>query len=217
MKSRTLSHHFSSKAFTLTEILAVMAVMGIIIAVAIPVVRPMMRASNVNRAATMLIDEFNQARQIALTKNRAVEVRIYQLPKKTGGATAYRAFRTFLSDGTDPANSKPLGKVKYLPESTVISDSATFSTLLDYGNSNRSGLSHSQENFPSESSPVPYVSFFFVANGGTNLTPVTGSNSNWFLTLYLEDAEKNATTHLPSNYYNIQIDPVTGRVRSYRP
>lgn len=199
------------------EMLAVLAVIGILAAAAIPVVAPLMRASSINHAAAMLSDEFNQARQFALTKNRDVEVRFYQLPKKSGGDQAYRAFRAFLADGADSSKSRPFGKVKYFPEPVIISDNSQFSTLLDHGNSNRSGLSHGQEILPGRAAPVPYVGFMFRANGGTNLSPVTPPLGNWFLTLYREDAAKDTATELPHNYCNIQIDPTTGRSKIYRP
>jgi uncharacterized protein (TIGR02596 family) len=211
------SFHIYRKGFSMIEILAVMAVMGILIAIAIPTVGPLLRASNINHAAGMITDELNQARQLALTKNRDVEVRFYQLPKKSGGTKQYRALRTFFTNGGDATKSKAIGKIKFLPDPVIISDASNFSTLLDYNNPSRAGLVRSEEAIPAITDPVTYISFTFRANGGTNLSPVTPPVGNWFLTLYLEDAPKNASTQLPDNYCNVQIDPVTGRVRSYRP
>ena len=85
------------------------------------------------------------------------------------------------------------------------------------GNTARSGLSTNQETLPGGAGTVSYVSFLFRATGGTGLTPVTPPIGIWDLTLYQETASTNSSTGLPKNYATIQVDPVTGAVRTYRP
>jgi len=193
-----------------------MAILLILMALLLPATTSLMGSMNISRASSLITDELNYARQTALSRNRDVEVRIYRMESKMDANTKqYRAIRALLADGSDPANSKPLSKVKYLPESVIISDAVAFSTLLDYGNTNRSGLVFSNETLPI--GVTEYVSFLFRANGGTSLTPVTPPIGNWFLTLYAEKAPTNVATGLPNNYFTAQIDPVTGRLRNYRP
>jgi uncharacterized protein (TIGR02596 family) len=204
------------RAFTIVELLAVIAIMIILLALVLPSTTSLMRSMNIGRAASMVSDEFNFARQTALARNRDVEVRLYSLPSSVNSSVKqYRALRTLLADGTDPTKSVPLSRIKYLPDPIIFSKDATFSTLLDYGNASRSGLAHSTETLPGGTS-AEYVSFLFRANGGTSLKPVSPPVGNWYLTLYAENAPPTANG-LPANYFTAQIDPVTGRVRSYRP
>ena len=207
------------RAFSLLEMLVVIAIMGILIALAVPAIGPLMRSSNMNKATSMIIDELNFARQTSLTLNRDVEVRFYQLPSKSDpNDKQYRAFRSFAATGNNSTNS-PLTTVKYLPEPVIVStgkDKAgnTVSTLLDYSNPGLSGLTQSTEVLPGGAGPTTYISFLFRATGGTSLAPVS---ANWFATIYLENAPKNAATGIPDNYFTAQVDPVTGRARTYRP
>lgn len=204
-------------AFTLVELLVVMAIMIILLALVLPATTSLMRSMNIGRAASMITDEMNFARQTALARNRDVEVRLYAFPSAlNNGIKQFRAIRTLLADGTDATKSVPLSRIKYLPDPIIISKQSAFSTLLDYGNSSRSGLVHTNETVPSAGS-VEYVSFLFRANGGTSLKPLSPPTGNWYLTLYAENAPTDGANNLPKNYFTAQIDPVTGRVRSYRP
>jgi len=66
---------FRNRGFTLVELLTVMAVMGILMVLTVPAVGPLIQSYNLNRAASLVTDEFTFARQSALTKNTDVEVR----------------------------------------------------------------------------------------------------------------------------------------------
>jgi uncharacterized protein (TIGR02596 family) len=200
-----------ASGFSLVEMLVVIAIMIILMAVVIPASSSLMGGMNIGRSAGLVTDELNFARQTALARNRDVEVRFYKLGSKMdGNDKKFRAFRSFLIDGVDPAGWKPLTRVKYLPDPIIITDDSTYSSLLNIGGGH-SGLSSGNENFPGQGS-VEYVSFLLRANGGTSLKPIT---EKWFLTLFSEKG--NAASGLPPNYFTLQIDPVTGRTRSYRP
>jgi uncharacterized protein (TIGR02596 family) len=156
------------------------------------------------------VDTLNLARQAAMTNNEPVEVRIY----KTGGQGSpadlqYRAFRLFTVDANN--GKQALGTLKRLPEPLIISGSLQYSTLL----SNHGASSTLPEDYPAPNQTA-YIWFRFRPNGGTDLTPVEGAGSNWFLTLIMENAPVTANG-LPANFFTIQIDPVTGRARSFRP
>jgi uncharacterized protein (TIGR02596 family) len=199
------------RAFSLVEMLVVIAIMFVLMAVMIPASSSLMGGMNIGRSAGMVTDELNFARQTALSRNRDVEVRFYRMGSKMdGNDKQFRAFRSFLIDGVDPAGWKPLSRVKQLPEPIIISADSSFSTLLDTGGGH-SGLTSSNETLPGVGS-TDYVSFLFRANGGTSLKPVT---EKWFLTLFSQKAK--AESGLPANYFTAQVDPVTGRTRSYRP
>lgn len=200
-----------TKAFSLVEMLVVVAILVLLMAIMLPAATSMMGGMNLGRASAMMTDELNFARQTALSRNRDVEVRIYQLGGATEAANKqYRGFRSYLIEGANSNDWKPLSRIKVLPEPIIISDSSTYSTLLNVGGGT-SGLATGSENLPGYGL-VNYVSFLFRANGGTSLKPVT---ENWFLTVYSERAKKSG--QIPANYFTAQIDPVTGRTRSYRP
>ena len=212
----------NSRAFTLIEMLVVVAIIAILLSLVVPAVVTLMQSSNLNKSAQLLTDELNFARQIALSQNRNVEVRFYKLPSPTNSQDLqFRAFRSLAAIGTSTTES-PLSTVRYLPAPIIIStatDSVTnimVSTLLNAGNPNLSGLMTGTENLP-VSGTTPYISFFFRATEGTNLAPITGTNSNWYLTLYSETAANITATGIPANYFTAQVDPVTGRVLTYRP
>jgi uncharacterized protein (TIGR02596 family) len=211
--SRALAHRSRSRGFTLLELLVVICIILILTAIVVPSFGPMMASYNLNRASGMVTDEFTFARQAALTQNADVEVRFDQLGTQSSPTDLqFRAFHTVLS-----ATGSPLNKVSHLPDAIIISSNVAFSTLLDYTNALRSGLTMKQETLPGSSSPTTYVSFVFRATGGTGLSPVTPPVGIWDLALVVEKAPVVGTTGLPSNYVTIQIDPVEGQVRTFRP
>lgn len=200
-------------AFTLVELAIVLSIMAVIALLALPSLTPMMQSYNLNRATGMVTDELTFARQAALTRNGDVEVRFYQTgPGNSSSDLQFRAVRSFWS-----ATGQPLDRLSYLPVPIIISSSPQFSSLLDYTNPSRSGLSTGQETLPGNSGTTTYVSFLFRATGGTGLSPVTPPVGIWNLTLYAENAPANASTGLPNSYAAVQIDPVTGQDRTYRP
>jgi uncharacterized protein (TIGR02596 family) len=205
-------------AFTLIELLVVISIIMLLSVMILPAVGPLMRSSKMNNAAAMITSSLDLARQTALTQNRDVELRFYRYaPKTAANNKQFRAFRTFFvtGDGSDPTKAKALSKINYLPDTVIISSSTKFSPLLDYA-TNSSCLTQGTENLNGSADATEYVSFRFRATGGTNLSPVTGTAANWFITLYIENAPV-ATNGIPANYFTAQIDPVTGRVRNYRP
>jgi len=203
-------------AFSLVELLVVIAILLILMALVLPATTSLMRSMNISRAASLVTDEMNFARQTALSRNRDVELRFYRLGSKLDGNTKqYRAMRSFVADGTDPTKSQPLSKVKYLPDSVILSDNTALSSLLDSDNPARSGLTEGTETLPAGA--TEYVSFLFRANGGTSLKPISPPEGNWFVTVMAENAQVEGGTGLPPNYFTAQVDPVTGRTRSYRP
>ena len=65
-------------AFSLVELLVVITIIAIIAGFAVPAVTGIMRGSALTQASQLLTDQLSMGRQLALSKNRAVEVRIYK-------------------------------------------------------------------------------------------------------------------------------------------
>src|SRR5688572_6612010 len=125
-----------ARAFSLIELLVVCAIIGVIIGFTIPAVTTMMRGSQLTQGSQVLTDQLSLARQLALTRNRPVEVRFYKFadPETPGedvkeqSTWRYRAFQTF--EVLDNGAILPLGKIQMLP-STVIMNEGKLSSLLD--------------------------------------------------------------------------------------
>ncbi len=207
--------------FTLLELLVVCAIMGGLLVFAVPAVGPLLMASKINKSASLVNDELNYAHQLALAQNMDVEVRFYQLPSKSGGSDLrYRALRLFAATN-DSLSKRALSAVKYFPDSIIMttakdSSGNLLSTLLDVGNGSRIGLVSGIENLPSAQA-TPYVSFMFRSTGGTTLSPVDPPLGNWYVTICADHGLVIAGAGIPANYCTVQIEPVTGRARSYRP
>lgn len=139
-----------ARAFTVVELLMVMAIMLVVMGFVIVAFPTIGKAGNLTSGAQSFVDLLNQARQSALGLNRFVEVRFYYLPGPTDGttATAYRAMRIIVCDvsgntsttngtTTTYATGANPGNVQRLPTGVIIysnsnagSGGTYFTTLL---------------------------------------------------------------------------------------
>jgi uncharacterized protein (TIGR02596 family) len=182
--------------------------MGIIVvltALVVPAFNSLGRSTNLTVGAQQMIDQLNAARQQAIAVNRQVEVRFYKLPDELGASPAYRALRVNIlnSDGT----TQSAERVQRFPKGIVILETPSVSTL--------SGLSASttNETLPGGES-APYVSFRFRPDGSTDLD--AQASSRWFWTL-AQATDSPGGNGVPANFATIQLDPVTGRPKLFRP
>jgi uncharacterized protein (TIGR02596 family) len=216
-------------AFSLIELLVVCAIIGVIIGFTIPAATTMMRGSQLTQGSQALADQLSLARQMALTRNRPVEVRFYKFADpETPGEDAreqstwrYRAFQAF--EVLDNGAILPLGKIQMLP-TTVVMNEGKLSSLLD---PNVRGEPHQ----PTEKDPeIPristkdvsktesyvYQTLRFKQDGSTDL-PSAG-NAQWFITLHgINEVIATESSKPPANFFTLQIDPVSGAARSFRP
>lgn len=207
MKSR-------ENAFSLLELLVVVAVILVLASLAVPAFNSIGRASSLTAGTQAMVGALEQARQLAISRNRPVEVRLYKMAEYGQPGTAspviYRALQLFVIDsgpnGTIVTNS--ISRMTKLSSPVIISTNTETSSLMDLQeNPAPPGMKISEagENYR-------YRSFRFRPEGGTDLNV----SSNWFLTIHGQN-DKIEGDGMPANFVTIQVDPQTGRTRVFRP
>jgi len=197
--------------YSLLEILAVLTVIGLIAGLAIPAISSLVRGNQVTTSSQLIVSQLNLARQTALAANRMVEVRLYKFHDSNVSSSedTFRAVQLFQYDETNTV-AKPLGKALRLPGLVIMDSSGTYSTLLDESVRKKNWVpaTDPQVNLPGANS---YTACYlrFRSDGSTDLSRA----NQWFLTL----RTINDTGTPAKNYITIQIDPVNGTVKTYRP
>jgi len=188
-------------AFSLIELLTVIAILGILSTLLVPAISSISRGSNLNRAGQMIADELALARQEAVTKNRDVEVRFYELTN--GLSPGWRAVRRWRVDQTPTGPvTNASSRLIVIPEGIVMATKNDLSPLVT------SNTVTGTETHPSYGS-VKYSSFRFRGNGSLK----TSVDTNTYVTLVnAPDSEAR-----PANFYTLQINPLTGKVSIFRP
>ena len=72
------AHSLASRAFSLVELLVVVAVIAIVAGFAVPAVTTMLKGSQLTQGSQTVVDQIALARQTALSRNRSIEVRFYK-------------------------------------------------------------------------------------------------------------------------------------------
>jgi len=203
----------SRSGFSLIELLAVMAIIILLASLAVPAFNQISRASTISTAGQTLVDTLNLARQTALTRNRKVEVRFYQLESDFDPEEkAVRAMQLFV---VEPTGLRPITRVINFPKPVIMSDSkgglptvSTTSTIL-----NSQSDTTNKWDLPKIGSSYDYASFYFKPTGSTDLDP---NQNNWLATLIIP-TEPLASNSLPPNYVTVRIDALSGKVTVFRP
>lgn len=193
------------RGFSLVELLVVMAVIVMLLAVAVPALNSVLAGSSVSRAGQMISDAFVLARQEAISKNQDVYVRFLRFADGVDPTAQWRAVQVWTREPAPDGSStgKSIGKLMKFPGETYLSTGAALSPLLERATDTGSlGDYASYEN-------VSFAGFRFRATG-----QIDGSltNSNW---VTVRGATDQADP--PRNYYTVQINPITGKVLTYRP
>lgn len=191
------------RAFSLVELLVVVAIVGLLAVLAVPGVSSTLEAQNISRAGRMVADELALARQEAMTRNRHVEVRIVKIPKPDG--PIWGGFQSWIFNSS---GAEPLTPATRLPESIMIADASALSPILHDTNLNKGRRTP----FPQSSGELEYVAICFSPSGGLNPIPATAAEPYFTIV-----KETHKGTQAPPNYLTILINPATGRTTLFQP
>ena len=198
-------------AFTLIELLMVVALMTLVLTFTVPLVSQAFMANQITLGAQTVMDQLNLARQTALTKNRVVETRLYTYlsPENVDSTEQTRAVQNFIFDETN-AHTTALDEIHYLPDGTIISSVSTYSSLVQASREKTAWANGDTKPSLPRGIGNNYTVYAirFRPDGSTDL----GAGS-WFATVRSGNGKSTELT----NYATIHIDPYNGSLRLYRP
>lgn len=190
------------RAFTLVELLVVMAIVAALIALVVPAFQGIGRGNRITAAGQSVMSQLALARQRALTLSRAVDVRFQKRPPEAGGPAEYASMQIFRA-----GDSVPLAGEEKLPPGVRFVEGDDFSTLLAARNTTAVG----------EPGIAPDVRVIrFRPDGSTTLTVPGAGEDQWFVTV-ASITDKPAEGLPAKNFATVQINPVNGRARLHRP
>jgi uncharacterized protein (TIGR02596 family) len=174
-----------------------------------------------SQAQQMLVAQFSLARQTALSRGHAVELRLYRFgdPEQPGESANQPATGQFrgvqVFDVPDNGVAVPVEKMQRLPSMMIMNPTIHLSTILGGdGQTPRSPSAQDPELPRGIGRNYQFVTVRFQPNGSTTL-PATGSMA-WFLTVHpLVDGATSTTA--PANFFTLQLDPVSGTFKVVRP
>ena len=197
------------RAFTLIELLVVMSILLALSMLVVPAFNTLIGANSVSASADRLADALDLARQSAMTQNKLVEVRFYEVPAP-GWPNAFRAFQTFeiSSSGVVTPSTKP----EILASPTIIASDIELSTLLTSGISKTWSSLDPQVKLPVTGTSYICRYFRFRPDGTTDLA----IDKKWHLTVVDAKAPGSAAVP-PKNFATVWLEPASGAVRVLRP
>ncbi len=209
------------KAFTLVELLTVLAIMAVLILLIAPSLKGLMGAYQLTVTGQAVVSQLTLARQTALARNHAVQVRFYKMPDYNQSVSAapavFRGIQCFLEEDVTSIGAAPpvtaLTKLTQFAAPVIGSTNANSSSLL----AQTALAADPTQSLPSYAQNYNYVTVRFRSGGGTNLTSVSPGVNNCVTFILENDTIKDTANNLPSNYLTLTIDPVTGNIQSYRP
>lgn len=203
-----------SRAFSLLELLVVLAIIAILATIAIPSISGILGGTHLTMATESLLGALTSARQAAVTRNCAVEVRLLKMrdPLFAGSAQKIRGVQVFeiRENGTNA-----IARARIFPGGIIAGESADISSLAGLTNNTPAG---GDPNVPGLGQDYSYRRFRILPNGSIHWLDQIPATTNFYLTLYDEKFESQVSGSTPpANFATIQFEPPTGAVILHRP
>lgn len=183
--------------FSLLELLIVIGIMGLLAAVAIPAISGTQGAMQLTKAASLVQDHLQLARQLAITRNKPVLLNLCFGEDEMGSSSLNTLVLTcYDKDGRPEIIERPI----QFPLGLSVSENPTWSSIINTPVV-RVILPSGKE--------VNGRAIRFEPSGSTSLA----ASGKWHLTVY----SHQKTPSPEANFVTLSIDPVTGRVFAYQP
>jgi uncharacterized protein (TIGR02596 family) len=224
----TLSRSALRRAFTLVEILIVLAIIAMLLFLTIPGLTDVLKGSKLTSTADQIITDIGIARQTAIKESVPVEVRFYKFrnpdAKNAERFAAYQCFRlrqdlNSPSDYTADRVPVPVfEKIRVIPQGVVLVDAKQWSPLIADEDMHKD-RGRIRGVIPGEmDTEATYYSFVINPEGETSLD--RSGAKQWYITLVTESEYQKVSDPValkPNNFITLQVDPYTANVRRYQP
>lgn len=213
------------KAFTLVELLVVMAIIAIIFSIAAPVTFKTIKSVRLSTAGEAALALLATARQEALTTNSACQIRLYRYatPNDPPGAASHIRALQVLRKLREPdlatgATLVQVGTTLDLQEGVVISIDNDLTSLND-GTLIWQTPATSDTFFREGDPSLQFLSFDLHTDGETDLAALGLPSKSWHLTLLqeIDEISMRQGASPPRNFFTIRIDPFSSHATLYRP
>jgi len=195
----------TSSAFSLVELLVVMAIMVLLLALVAPAVNGVMESGRLTQAATILSNQFSIGHLKAMSENRPITLRFIR--KDT--ASSFDRIQLLTID--NQGNMVAVDRVQTLPVGTAIAKSATLSSLLGSNPNPEQAATSSDPSVPGLGTSYRYIQFSFRPRGSLDLD----MTQKWFATVvYLRN---DTSSGIPANSITLLLDPLNGNFVTYQP
>lgn len=201
----------AAAAYSLVELIVVSGVVMLLTSLAVPSALDLLKAMRLNHAAAMIEERLTEARWLATSHNRDIEVRLYRTGNglSQGEASGHGMQLFKLNDLASPGLKPETNAVQMVPEG--MEDQVPFSVQFSINDEFTSLWKLPLQTEHSPKGPREYVAFRYRPDGSTDLA----EDQKW--TLSLVSQPEDDASRLSSNFVVFMIDPVTGHISSFRP
>lgn len=204
-----LGRRRSRQGFSLIEMVVVVAILAVIVMLAAPYTISAIQASSLTSAGDTVNQKLSLAQQRAATENRPVGVTFYFYAKD--GITACHAIQLVTYNPATNTTTALEAPVFWQNGREVLLDGALSPLFSGAFTPTDTGAATTR---PFVSLGATFKRILFFPDGSTSLrVPL---NRAYATLISIRDYKQNLNAP-PKNYYTVQVDPVTGRTRTYRP
>ena len=239
MRNLLPNHQGRRGGFSLIELLVVVTIIVLVMALSTPALTRTMQAGKLSSAGDSLLGIISQAQQYANTNNLPVEIRFFKFSTEMdtpGARQDFRAYMMFkvttsaLTQGSTLTETfVPMGSLTRLPDSITLVADPDLSPLFPNANSVKDTKNGATPGYAGVSG-ASYNAIRFMPDGtfrlpgaatgatlGLSTIAFAQDNTNSHMTLASDAGASITKANLPKNFYTIQIDPFSGKARTYRP